>query len=41
MTNEEALAVLRQIVRERCVILVKGSRGMQMEEIVAGLANSE
>ena len=41
MTNEEALAVLRQIVRERCVILVKGSRGMQMEEIVAGLANGE
>ena len=41
MTNEEALALLKQIVRERCVILVKGSRGMQMEEIVAGLANSE
>ncbi|BCX05178.1 MAG: UDP-N-acetylmuramoyl-tripeptide--D-alanyl-D-alanine ligase [Candidatus Roseilinea sp.] len=37
MTNGEALEVLNAIVRERCVILVKGSRGMKMEEIVAGL----
>ncbi len=37
MTNGEALEVLNDIVRERCVILVKGSRGMKMEEIVAGL----
>ena len=37
MTNGEALELLNDIVRERCVILVKGSRGMKMEEIVAGL----
>jgi UDP-N-acetylmuramoyl-tripeptide--D-alanyl-D-alanine ligase len=37
-TNAEALDVLRQIVCEKCIVLVKGSRGMQMEEIVAGLA---
>ncbi|MCS6772834.1 MAG: UDP-N-acetylmuramoyl-tripeptide--D-alanyl-D-alanine ligase [Anaerolineae bacterium] len=36
-TNEEALSLLQQLVTERCVILVKGSRGMKMEEIVAGL----
>jgi len=41
MTNEEALTVLRQIVREQCVILVKGSRGMQMEEIVSSLTSNE
>ncbi len=37
MTNGEALEVLNEIVREKSVILVKGSRGMKMEEIVAGL----
>jgi UDP-N-acetylmuramoyl-tripeptide--D-alanyl-D-alanine ligase len=37
MTNGEALEVLNEIVTEKCVILVKGSRGMKMEEIVAGL----
>jgi len=37
MTNAEALEVLGEIVGEKCVILVKGSRGMQMEMIVAGL----
>jgi len=37
-TNAEALRALREIVREKCVILVKGSRGMKMEEIVAGLS---
>jgi len=37
MTNGEALELLNDIVRERCVILVKGSRSMKMEEIVAGL----
>lgn len=37
MGNQEALNVLAQIVRGKCVILVKGSRGMQMEEIVEGL----
>jgi UDP-N-acetylmuramoyl-tripeptide--D-alanyl-D-alanine ligase len=37
MTNGEALEVLNEIVKEKSVILVKGSRGMKMEEIVAGL----
>ncbi len=37
MTNAEALEVLNEIVKEKSVILVKGSRGMKMEEIVAGL----
>ncbi|MCL5995931.1 MAG: UDP-N-acetylmuramoyl-tripeptide--D-alanyl-D-alanine ligase [Chloroflexi bacterium] len=36
--NAAALAVLRDVIREKCVILVKGSRGMRMDEIVAGLA---
>jgi UDP-N-acetylmuramoyl-tripeptide--D-alanyl-D-alanine ligase len=36
-TNGEALEVLNEIVKEKSVILVKGSRGMKMEEIVAGL----
>jgi UDP-N-acetylmuramoyl-tripeptide--D-alanyl-D-alanine ligase len=35
--NAAALGVLRGLVREKCVILVKGSRGMKMEQIVAGL----
>jgi UDP-N-acetylmuramoyl-tripeptide--D-alanyl-D-alanine ligase len=35
--NAAALDVLRGLVREKCVILVKGSRGMKMEQIVAGL----
>lgn len=37
-SNAEALRALREIVRQKCVILVKGSRGMKMEEIVAGLS---
>ncbi len=36
-SNAEALEVLRRVVTQRCVILVKGSRGMRMEEIVLGL----
>ncbi len=36
-SNAEALAVLQRIVTQRCTILVKGSRGMKMEEIVMGL----
>ena len=37
LKNGEALEVLNVIVTEKCVILVKGSRGMKMEQIVAGL----
>jgi UDP-N-acetylmuramoyl-tripeptide--D-alanyl-D-alanine ligase len=36
--NEQAAAHLRQIVSQGDVVLVKGSRGMEMEEIVAALA---
>jgi UDP-N-acetylmuramoyl-tripeptide--D-alanyl-D-alanine ligase len=35
--NAEALDVLSEIVTQRSAILVKGSRGMMMEEIVEGL----
>ncbi len=35
--NTEALDVLSEIVTQRSAILVKGSRGMRMEEIVEGL----
>ena len=36
--NEGAIACLREIVAPGDIILVKGSRGMEMEEIVAALA---
>jgi len=36
--NEQAIAHLRQIVGPGDIVLVKGSRGMKMEEIVAALA---
>jgi len=32
--NKEAVAVLQKILDKNCVVLVKASRGMQMEEIV-------
>jgi UDP-N-acetylmuramoyl-tripeptide--D-alanyl-D-alanine ligase len=35
--NEQAVAHLRQIVGQGDIVLVKGSRGMKMEEIVAAL----
>jgi UDP-N-acetylmuramoyl-tripeptide--D-alanyl-D-alanine ligase len=35
--NEQAIAQLRKIVSEGDIVLVKGSRGMKMEEIVAAL----
>ncbi|NJM40084.1 MAG: UDP-N-acetylmuramoyl-tripeptide--D-alanyl-D-alanine ligase [Anaerolineae bacterium] len=38
--NAEALDVLSEIVTQRSAILVKGSRGMQMEEIVEGLGGT-
>ncbi|MBC7233853.1 MAG: UDP-N-acetylmuramoyl-tripeptide--D-alanyl-D-alanine ligase [Chloroflexi bacterium] len=39
--NEEAVEVLRQILAEGDFVLVKGSRGIAMEHIVAKLARSE
>ena len=36
-SNAEALQLLKTVIRGKSVILVKGSRGMQMEEIVEGL----
>jgi len=36
--NTQAIAMLRQVMRAGDVILVKGSRGAKMEEIVAALA---
>ncbi len=35
--NEQAVAHLRQIIGQGDIVLVKGSRGMKMEEIVAAL----
>ena len=39
--NEEAIACLREIVAPGDIILVKGSRGMKMEEIVAAMTNDQ
>ncbi len=36
-TNEQAIAILQQYVASGDVVLVKGSRGMQMEQIVQNL----
>ena len=36
-TNEEALDILRDIIDKGDMALVKGSRGMRMENIVTGL----
>jgi UDP-N-acetylmuramoyl-tripeptide--D-alanyl-D-alanine ligase len=35
--NDSAIACLREIIAPGDIILVKGSRGMKMEEIVAAL----
>jgi UDP-N-acetylmuramoyl-tripeptide--D-alanyl-D-alanine ligase len=40
-TNQEAIAYLRQIVQPGDIILVKGSRSMAMEEIVAALQEAK
>jgi len=34
---DEAVSVLRGLVREQDAVLVKGSRGMHMEGVVQGL----
>ena len=36
-TNAEAIGVLAAAIKSKSIILVKGSRGMKMEEIVAAL----
>jgi len=36
--NDQAIELLREIIAPKDVILVKGSRGMQMEEVVMALA---
>jgi UDP-N-acetylmuramoyl-tripeptide--D-alanyl-D-alanine ligase len=41
LNNIAALAVLRNLVKQRSAILVKGSRGMKMEEIVEGLGGMQ
>lgn len=38
--NETALVALREILSAGDFVLIKGSRGVQMETIVAGLAAS-
>lgn len=37
-SNQEALAGIKEILEPEDVVLVKGSRGMKMEEIVAGIS---
>jgi len=39
-TKQEAIHLLRTLLQERDILLVKGSRGLQMEEIVAALSSS-
>ena len=36
-TKSEAIRVVRERVTQKSTILVKGSRGMEMEDVVAGL----
>jgi UDP-N-acetylmuramoyl-tripeptide--D-alanyl-D-alanine ligase len=38
--NDEAIGLLKQLVRGNDVVLVKGSRSMKMEEIVSALSNA-
>ena len=36
--NTHAIEILREVMRAGDLVLIKGSRGMQMEEIVSALA---
>jgi UDP-N-acetylmuramoyl-tripeptide--D-alanyl-D-alanine ligase len=38
-TNNEAIRILKKMIRPGDTILIKGSRGMRMENIVAGITN--
>jgi UDP-N-acetylmuramoyl-tripeptide--D-alanyl-D-alanine ligase len=40
-SHQEAISILKQVIREGDWILVKGSRGMAMEKIVEGLTGRE
>ena len=39
MTNEEAIDYLNNILTQRTVVLIKGSRGMHTDEIVEAIKN--
>jgi len=39
--NEKAIVCLREIIAPGDIILVKGSRGMKMEEIVEAMTNDK
>jgi UDP-N-acetylmuramoyl-tripeptide--D-alanyl-D-alanine ligase len=41
MSHREAVSILRQVLRRGDWVLVKGSRGMEMERIVQGLREAE
>jgi UDP-N-acetylmuramoyl-tripeptide--D-alanyl-D-alanine ligase len=38
-TNDEAIALLRQMVEKGDIVLIKGSRGQQLEEVVSALGD--
>jgi UDP-N-acetylmuramoyl-tripeptide--D-alanyl-D-alanine ligase len=40
-TTQEASALLEKLITEKSIILVKGSRGMQMEDIVSALGGGQ
>lgn len=40
-TKEDLLAYLQPFTKKRCMILIKGSRGMKLDEVVEALANND